>query len=86
MIIFINIKKQLKSAHKSNSLLVLENLAQNKSINQITKEIHFSIKAIRNNLKKALHCSSLLADENGKKIKNSAKFKKVRYRLAFYSF
>ena len=67
-------------------LLVLENLAQNKSINQIAKEIHFSAKAIRNNLKKALHYSDLLVDENGKKIKNLAKFKKARYRLAFYSF
>ena len=67
-------------------LLVLENLAQNKSINQIAKEIHFSAKAIRNNLKKALHYSDLLVDENGKKIKNLTKFKKTRYRLAFYSF
>ena len=50
-------------------LLVLENLAQNKSIHQIAKEIHFSAKAIRNNLKKYLHYSDLLVDENGKKLK-----------------
>ena len=73
-IIFASIKKQLKSTQSKQfnpqtMLLVLENLVQNKSINQIAKEIHFSAKAIKNNLKKALHYSDFWVDENGKKLK-----------------
>ena len=58
-----------KQFNLQTMLLVLENLAQNKSIHQIAKEIHFSAKAIRTNLKKSLHYSDLLVDENGKKLK-----------------
>ena len=49
---------------------VLYWLAQGKSINQIAKIIHFSPKAIRNNLKLSIYYEDCLVDQNGKIIRN----------------
>ena len=61
-------------------------LAQDKSINQIAKIIHFSPKAIRNNLKLSIYYEDCLVDQNGKIIRNLKKYKGPKYRLASYSF
>ena len=54
---------------------VLYWLAQDKSINQIAKIIHFSTKAIRNNLKLSIYYEDCLVDQNGKTIRNLKKHK-----------